>query len=39
MLKTTNAEFQCIEVLFTDRSNRPLETEDNANITLIIGTG
>ena len=38
MLKTTNAEFQSIELWFTDKSDRPLEIED-ANITLIIGTG
>ena len=39
MLKTTNAEFSFIEVWFTDQNNRPLEIEDNVNITLIIGTG
>ena len=38
MLKTTNAEFQTIEVWFTDQNNGPLEIEDNVNITLIIGT-
>ena len=37
MLKTTNAEFQSIQVWFTDQNNRPLEIEDNVNITLIIG--
>ena len=37
--KATNAEFSFIEVWFTDQNNRPLETEDNVNITLIIGTG
>ena len=37
-LKTTNAEFSFIEIWFTDQSNRPLEIEDNVNITLIIGT-
>ena len=36
MLKTTNAEFSFIEIWFTDQSNRPLEIEDNVNITLII---
>ena len=36
MLKTTNAEFSFIEIWFTDQNNRPLETEDNVNITLII---
>ena len=38
MLKTTNIEFSCIENWFTDQRNRPLEIEDNVNITLIIGT-
>ena len=37
MLKTTNAEFSFIEIWFTDQNNRPLETEGNVNITLIIG--
>ena len=37
MLKTTNAEFQFIQVWFTDQNNRPLEIEDSVNITLIIG--
>ena len=36
MLKTTNAEFQSIQVWFTDQNNRPLEIEDNVNIALII---
>ena len=39
MLKTTNAEFSSIEIWFRDQNNRPLEIEDNLNITLIIGTG
>ena len=34
---TTNAEFQSIQVWFTDQNNRPLEIEDKVNITLIIG--
>ena len=38
MLKTTNAEFSSIEIWFTDQNNRPLEIEDDVNITLIIGT-
>ena len=38
MLKTTNAEFSFIKIWFTDQNNRPLEIEDNVNITLIIGT-
>ena len=37
VLKTTNAEFQSIQVWFTDQNNRPLEIEDKVNITLIIG--
>ena len=37
MLKTTNAEFSFVQVWFTDQNNRPLEIEDNGNITLIIG--
>ena len=38
MVKTTNAEFSFIEIWFIDQNNRPLEIEDNVNITLIIGT-
>ena len=37
MLKTTNTEFQSIELWFTNQNNRPLEIEDSVNITLIIG--
>ena len=37
MLKTTSAEFQSIELWFTDHNNRPLEIEDSANITQILG--
>ena len=37
MLKTTNAEFQFIQVWFTDQNNRPLEIAFSENITLIIG--
>ena len=37
MLKTSNAEFQLIEVWFTDQSKRPLEIKDNVNKILIIG--
>ena len=39
MLKTTNAEFRSIKVWFKDQNNRPIEIQDNLNITLIIGTG
>ena len=37
MLKTTNAEFSFTEVWYRDQNNRPLEIEENVNITLIIG--
>ena len=37
-LKTMNTEFSEIEVWFTDQNNNVLETEDNANISLIINT-
>ena len=33
MLNTTDAEFSFVEVWFTDQ----IETEDNVNMTLIIG--
>ena len=36
MLKTTNEEFSFIEIWFKNQNNRPLEIEDNVNITLII---
>ena len=38
MLKTTNAGFSSFEIWFTDQNNRPLEIEDNVNITLLIQT-
>ena len=37
MMNTTNAEFSSAEVWFTDQSSKALETEDNVNLTLIIG--
>ena len=37
MLRTTNTEFSFIEIWFTDQNNKPIEIEDNVNITLIIG--
>ena len=37
MLNTTNTDFSYIEVWFTDQSSKPLEIEDNFNMTLIIG--
>ena len=38
MLKTINAEFNFIEIWFTDQNNGPLEIEDHLKITLMIGT-
>ena len=35
MLNTTNTEFSSIEVWLTDQNSKPLETEDNVNMTLI----
>ena len=37
MLKTVNTEFSFVEVWLTDQDNKPLEIEDNVNITMIIG--
>ena len=37
ILKSTNAEFQFVKVLFTDQNTRPLEMEDSVNVTSIIG--
>ena len=37
LLKTTNVKFSFIGIWFRDQNNRPLEIEDNVNITLIIG--
>ena len=37
MLKTTRAEFQSIELWFTDQNNRSIEIEDGVDITLMIG--
>ena len=36
MLKPTNAEFQSIQLWFTDQNNRPPKIENSVNITLII---
>ena len=36
ILNTTNTEFLSIEVWFTDQNSKPLETEDNVKMTLII---
>ena len=37
MLNRINTEFSSIEVWFTDQNSKPLEIEDNVNMTLIIG--
>ena len=37
MLKITNAEYQSIQLWFTDQNNRPFEIKDGVNIALIIG--
>ena len=37
MLCTINTKFSFIEVWFTDQNSEPLETEDNVDLTLIIG--
>ena len=36
MLKTTNAEFLLIEILFTNQNDRHFELEESMNITLSI---
>ena len=36
MMNTVNTEFSSVEVWFTDQSSKPLEIEDNINLTLII---
>ena len=36
-LKIVNGEFPFIKVWFTDEDNKPVEIEDNVNITLIVG--
>ena len=35
-LKTFNSEFQEVKIWFTDQTSKPLELEDEINITLII---
>ena len=37
MMNTANTEFSSAEVWFTDQVSKVLETEDNVNLTLIIG--
>ena len=37
MLSNTNTEFLFIKVCFTDQNSEPLQTEDNVNLTVVIG--
>ena len=37
MMNTVNTEFSYVEVWFTNQASKALETEDNVNLTLIIG--
>ena len=37
MMNTVNTEFSSVKLWFTDQSSKPIETEDNVNLTLIIG--
>ena len=37
MMNTVNTEFSFVEVWFTYQASKALETEDNVNVTLIIG--
>ena len=36
MMNTVNTEFSHIKIWFTDQFSKPLEVEDNVNLTLII---
>ena len=36
MMNTVNTDFSFVEIWFTDQSTKPLEIEDNVNLTLII---
>ena len=36
-MDTVNTEFSSVEVWFTDQASKVLETEENVNLTLIIG--
>ena len=36
MLNTINTEFLFIDVWFTDQNIKPLEIEDNVNMTFVI---
>ena len=37
MMNTINTQFSFIEVWFIDQFSKPLEIEDNVNLTIIIG--
>ena len=37
MLNTTTTEVSSSEVWFTDQNSKPLQIEDNVNMTQIIG--
>ena len=37
MMNTVNTEFSYVEAWYTDQASKPLEIEDNVNLTLIIG--
>ena len=37
MINTVNTEFSHMDIWFTDQFSKALETEDNINLTLIIG--
>ena len=37
LMNTVNTEFSHVEVWFTDQFSKACETEDNVNLTLIIG--
>ena len=37
MMNIVNTEYSFVKVWFTDQTNKPLEIEDNVNLTLIIG--
>ena len=37
MMNTVNTKFSFVEVWFTDQASKAFQTEDNVNLTLIIG--
>ena len=36
-MNTVNTEFSFVEIWFTNQISKPLEIEDDVNLTLIIG--